>query len=177
MKYIFLLSLISATCGVIVKKIWVITVTEFLYTLFCCLLCTSFYWNICLHRLWLPIHSHLLRFFLFFLFRAVLMANGGSQARGLIGATAAGYATVTATPDPSHVCDLHSSSWQCQILNPLNKARDQTCNLLVPGWISFRCATKGTPYLFHFTVYAFLLMYLLCMARNSFKITFYCVFW
>ena len=26
--------------------------------------------------------------------------------------------------DPSRVCDLHYSSWQCRILNPLSKARD-----------------------------------------------------
>ena len=41
------------------------------------------------------------------------MAYGSSQARGRIGATAAG---------------LYHSSWQCQILNPLSEARDQTCN-------------------------------------------------
>ena len=28
-------------------------------------------------------------------------------------------ATATATPDPSLVCNLHCSSWQCQILNKL----------------------------------------------------------
>ena len=37
------------------------------------------------------------------------------------------YITATATPDLSHVCDLHHSSWQRQIPNPLNKARDRTC--------------------------------------------------
>ena len=37
-----------------------------------------------------------------------------------------GTATVTATPDPSHTCDLQHSSLQHQILNSLNKARDQT---------------------------------------------------
>ena len=34
------------------------------------------------------------------------------------------YATATAMPDPSHVCDLHPSSWQCQILNPLSEPKD-----------------------------------------------------
>ena len=34
------------------------------------------------------------------------------------------YATATATPDPRNICDLHHSSWQCRILNPLSKARD-----------------------------------------------------
>ena len=28
------------------------------------------------------------------------------------------YTTAIATPDPSHVCDLHHSSRQCRILNP-----------------------------------------------------------
>ena len=34
------------------------------------------------------------------------------------------YTTATATWDLSHICDLHHSSWQYQILNPLSKARD-----------------------------------------------------
>ena len=34
------------------------------------------------------------------------------------------YATATVTWDPSCVIDLHYSSVQCQILNPLSKARD-----------------------------------------------------
>ena len=36
----------------------------------------------------------------------------------------------TATPDPSLVCDLHPSSWQHQILNPLCNGRDLTCILM-----------------------------------------------
>ena len=40
------------------------------------------------------------------------------------------YATATATPDPSPICDLHRSSWQHWILNPLSEARDQTCILM-----------------------------------------------
>ena len=50
------------------------------------------------------------------------------------------YATVIATPDPSHVCDLCHSSRQCWILNPLSKARDPTCNLMIPSQIDFCCA-------------------------------------
>ena len=45
------------------------------------------------------------------------------------------YATATATPDPSRICDLHHSPRQRRILNPLSKARDQTRNLIVPGRI------------------------------------------
>ena len=35
------------------------------------------------------------------------------------------YTTATAMPDPSCVYDLHRSSWQWWILNPLSEARDQ----------------------------------------------------
>ena len=34
------------------------------------------------------------------------------------------YTTATATWDPSHICNLHRSSWQHRILNPLSEARD-----------------------------------------------------
>ena len=36
------------------------------------------------------------------------------------------YPTATATQDMSHICDLHHSSQQSQILNPLSEARDRT---------------------------------------------------
>ena len=62
--------------------------------------------------------------FLFWLFRATLVACGGSQARGQIGATAADL------PQPQ----------QRQILT-----RDGTCNLMVPSQIPFHCATTGNP--------------------------------
>ena len=45
------------------------------------------------------------------------------------------YTTATGTSDLSLVCDLHHSSQQYQILNPLSEARDRTCNLMVPSWI------------------------------------------
>ena len=40
------------------------------------------------------------------------------------------YTTATAMPDLSCVCDLHHSSWQRRILNPLSGARDQNCILM-----------------------------------------------
>ena len=58
------------------------------------------------------------------------------------------YATATATPDPSYIFNLHHSSRQRRILNPQSKARDGTCNLMVPSRIHFCCATTGTPELF-----------------------------
>ena len=40
------------------------------------------------------------------------------------------YTTAPAMPDPSCVCDLHHSSQQGRILNPLSEARDQTLILM-----------------------------------------------
>ena len=77
--------------------------------------------------------------FLFLSFRATPAPFGSSQARGRIRATA------TAVRDPSCVCDLHHSSWQRWILNPLSEARDRTRNLTVPSRICFCCAMMGTP--------------------------------
>ena len=54
-------------------------------------------------------------------------------------------AYMTTTPDQSQVCDLHHSSRQHWILNPLIEARDRTCNLMVPSWIHFHYAKVGTP--------------------------------
>ena len=54
-------------------------------------------------------------------------------------------ATATATRGPSSICDLHHSSGQCRVLNPLSEARDRTHNLMVPSWIHFCYAKRGTP--------------------------------
>ena len=55
-------------------------------------------------------------FFFFLLFRAVFTACGSSQDR-----------SSCSTWDPSHICGVHHDSQQCYILDPLSKARDQTC--------------------------------------------------
>ena len=75
-----------------------------------------------------PFYPHLY-FCLFATSWAAPAAYGDSQARGLIGAIA------TATRDPSRVCNLHHSSLQRRIVNPLSKGRDRTCNLMVPSRI------------------------------------------
>ena len=55
--------------------------------------------------------------------------------------------TATAMQNLSRcVCNLHHSSRQRQIPDPLSKARTSTCILLDTGWIPFRCAMTGTPY-------------------------------
>jgi len=55
------------------------------------------------------------------------------------------YTTATATPDLSHICELHHSSWQCWVLNPLSGARDQTCILVDTSWVHYHWATMGAP--------------------------------
>ena len=55
------------------------------------------------------------------------------------------YAGATATRDPSLVCNLHHSSRQRQILNPLGEARNRTCtSWFLVGFVNL-CATTGTP--------------------------------
>ena len=76
-------------------------------------------------------------FFFSFLFRAALSAYGGSQASGLIGATAASLHHSHSNATSSHVFDLHHSSQQHWILNPLSEARDRTHNLpVLVGFVS-----------------------------------------
>ena len=50
------------------------------------------------------------------------------------------YATVTATRDLSHVCDLHHSSRQRLILKPLNEDRGRTLILMDTSQVCYHCA-------------------------------------
>jgi len=77
-----------------------------------------------------------------------------------------------ATPDPSHICDLHCCLRQHQILNPLSKARDPTPILMEttsnpspaePQWellsafllISFACVPWFNNFLHIFSIILF----------------------
>ena len=55
------------------------------------------------------------------------------------------YTTVTAMPDPSHICDLHQSSQQCPIPNSLSEAMDQTRIFMDSSQVHKHWATTGTP--------------------------------
>ena len=57
------------------------------------------------------------------------------------------YATATAMPDLSLICELHHSLWQCWILNSLSKTRDRTCILTEISQVRYHWATAGTPIL------------------------------
>ena len=83
-------------------------------------------------------HRSPLAFFFFCLFAfsmAESVAHGLSQARGLMGAVATGLQQSHSNTGWSRICNLHHSSLQCQILNPLREARDRTRNLMVPSQI------------------------------------------
>ena len=55
------------------------------------------------------------------------------------------YTTATGMQDLSGVCNLHHSSRQRRILNPLSEDRDGNCNLIFPSGILFHCSRMGTP--------------------------------
>ena len=54
------------------------------------------------------------------------------------------YTTATAMPDPRHICELHCSLQQCQILNPLTEARDQNRVLMDTSLVCYCWAKTGT---------------------------------
>ena len=56
------------------------------------------------------------------------------------------YITATAMRDLSHICNLHHSSWQLEILNPLSKVRDLIHILMDTSWVHNLLSQKGnTP--------------------------------
>ena len=86
-------------------------------------------------------------FFFLFLFRAVPVAYGSSQARDLIRLQLPAYTTAIATWDLSHLCRLHHRAhgnarslthWARQGIEPAS-----SCILVI---FSFRWATMGTPH-------------------------------
>ena len=108
-------------------------------------------------------HSRLLHFFFFCLFRAAPEVYGGSQARYLIGAVAAGLCHSHSNADLSHVCDLHHSSWQCQILNLLSHQG-------TPLYKYFRNHSSHQYLQFHYRSAEFfsgLLLFYICMSLLS----------
>ena len=54
------------------------------------------------------------------------------------------YAAATAALDPSCISNLHHSSWQHQIFNPMSQARGQTCILINISRVHYCWATVRT---------------------------------
>ena len=119
-------------------------------------------------------------YFILLLFRATPVAYGNSQARSWIRATAADYSTGTVTKDLSCFCDLHHSSQQYQILNPLKEARDQTQILMDTSWVRYCWAAMGTPIIlllsllffhWHSINYFILCPVLICILGNQRRVS------
>ena len=81
----------------------------------------------------------------FLLFRAETTAYGSPWLGVKSELQVLAHARAIATRDPSHICNLHRSSRQHRILNPLSEARDQTCIFMDASRIHFHCTTMGTP--------------------------------
>ena len=96
-------------------------------------------WVYNFHQIW-----KIFRLFFFLSFclsRAAPTAYGGSQARDLIGAVAAGLCHSHSNAGSVLCLWPNHSPWQHQILNPLSEARDRTWILMDAS----RWATVGTP--------------------------------
>ena len=97
--------------------------------------------------------------------RAEPEAYWNSKARGRIRAVAASLHRITAMLYPNHICDFYHSSQQCQILNPLNEARDCTCILLDTSWVcnpllgmpSSGSFTSSLPNWMHFVSFTYMI--------------------
>ena len=67
------------------------------------------------------------------------------------------YTTATATPDPSHICSLHCSSQQRQILNLMSEARDPTWSSgILVGFVSAKPEWELLSFFFLFFLPLFL---------------------
>ena len=90
--------------------------------------------HISLHRNFVPISFFLLLFFLSFRAAPTHMEVPKLGVQSELQPLA--YTRATAMWDLSRVCDLHHSSQQHQILNPLSKVRDGTCVLMDASQVS-----------------------------------------
>jgi len=97
--------------------------------------------------------------FSFFLFRTAPVAYGSFQTRDWI--KAAAEATAIATPNPSCICDLCCSLQQCQVLNPLSKARDGTLILMDTSWdLNLLSSSRNSCFLFfHHAIWNLIILF------------------
>ena len=105
---------------------------------------------------WLPcvclsvsVSKFLPSFFFFFFFSGLHMEVPGLGVKLELEPLA--YTTATATQNLSHICNLHHSSRQSWILNPLSEATDRICILMDTRRTLSCYATTGTPQISPFT--------------------------
>ena len=94
-------------------------------------------------------HSITFFFFFFWPFQCCIHAiqrfpgNGAESERQLLT-----YTTATAMQDPSHICDLCHSSWQCQTFNPLRRPGIKTAT----SWIQVGSLTAEPQQELHYSI-------------------------
>ena len=99
---------------------------------------------------------------LFVFSRATPMAYGGPQDRGPVRAGAVSlYHSHSNVGSKPH---LRPTPQQCQILNPLSEARDQTHVLMDTSWVCYHWTMTGTPF---FLILFFCLFRAAPMAQGS----------
>ena len=84
-------------------------------------------------------------FFIFLLFRAADAAYGSSQVRGQIRAVADSLHHSNSNTRSEPCLQPIPHSWQCQILDPLSEARDQTSIVMDTSQIGVPFAATRTP--------------------------------
>ena len=88
-------------------------------------------------------------FFFFFLRLSPSIAWHMDVPRVILELQLPAYPTTITTLDPSSICDPYHCSWQCQILNTLSRARDQTHILMYTSQVLNLLSMMGTPTHFH----------------------------
>ena len=97
----------------------------------------------CISKYNLPLHINGLQLYLFLFIFVYFLRSHMEVSRLGVELELQLPAFATATCNLSCVCDLHHSSWQCQILNPLSKARDRTCIPMDTSWVLNPMTTRG----------------------------------
>ena len=123
----------------------------FIYPLYSLIIVTFYQWANYSYSL-LPLYQYLssldlhLFYFIFILFLRLHLWHIQVPRVGVeLELQLQAFTTATATRDLGHICDLHHSSWQHQILNPLSESRDRTCTLMNTSQVCYSWATMGTP--------------------------------
>ena len=72
------------------------------------------------------------------------------------------YDTATAKPDPSCIFDLHNSSQQHRILNPVSGARDWTCILMDTSQVLNPLSHNSNSLIFFNCIFTFIVWITSC---------------